>query len=291
MRNDKRLIIVAGATASGKTVRAIDLAQRYGTEVISCDSRQFYSELNIGVARPTPDELAAVPHHFVAFRSVEKPYNIFDFEHDAIALLEQLFKTKDVVVAVGGSGLYIDALIHGVAYLPDPTPQLRASLKQRLAEQGIASLQEELLRLDPDYYAVVDRQNPIRLQRALEVCLTAGRPYSKLIAEQQHTERPFAIEIDMVQRDLVDLRSRINLRVDKMIEEGLMDEVRGVWHLQHLNTLQTVGYREFFAYQTPDEASHHIDEIADQIKLSTWHYAKKQLTWFKKKLPLATQGE
>ncbi len=284
MRNDKRLIIVAGATASGKTVRAIELAKHYATDIVSCDSRQFYSELNIGVARPTPDELAAAQHHFVAFRSVCNPYNIFDFEQDALALLQRLFESHDVVVAVGGSGLYIDALINGVARLPDPLPGLRASLKQRLAEKGIESLREELQRLDPDYYAVVDRQNPIRLQRALEVCLTAGRPYSQLIAEQQNVARPFAIDVEMVGREPAELRERINRRVDAMMASGLYEEVCGVWHLQHLNTLHTVGYREFFEYGTPDEAARHTGEIAAQIKLNTWHYAKKQLTWFKKKL-------
>ena len=281
----KRLTIVTGPTASGKTVRAIELALGRGTEVVSCDSRQCYRELDIGVARPSAEELAAVRHHFVACRSVWEPWNVYDFEQEALALLGRLFEAHDEVVAVGGSGLYVDALREGVAVLPDPAPGLREQLQQRLAVEGIASLQEELQRLDPDYYARVDRQNPARLQRALEVCLTTGRPYSRILAEQQRAPRPFDIDVRVISPDLEDLRHRIDARVDQMFEQGLFEEVSSLWHLRHLNTLNTVGYREFYVYDTPEQAAEHLADIATRIKLDTWHYSKKQITWCKKKYP------
>ncbi|MBQ0016306.1 MAG: tRNA (adenosine(37)-N6)-dimethylallyltransferase MiaA [Bacteroidales bacterium] len=280
----KKLIIVVGATASGKTAHAITLALRHHTEIISCDSRQCYRELNIGVARPTPSELAMVPHHFIACRSVLQPYNIYEYEQDAMSLLNRLFECHDVVVAVGGSGLYVEALRSGVAVLPDPAPGLRSLLQSQLEQEGIGSLQRQLLQLDPDYYHQVDLNNPIRLQRALEVSITAGKPYSQIIASQTRNERPFEVELEMVNRTPDELRTRINLRVDDMISRGLQQEVESVWHLQQLNTLQTVGYREFFAYPSPTDAATHLDDIVNQIKLATWHYAKKQLTWFRKKM-------
>ncbi|MBR1517487.1 MAG: tRNA (adenosine(37)-N6)-dimethylallyltransferase MiaA [Bacteroidales bacterium] len=283
MATNKRLIVVTGPTASGKTCRAIQLAQQYHTEIVSCDSRQFYVELNIGVARPSPAELDAVPHHFIACRSVSNPYNVFDFESDAISLLNGLFKRYDVVVAVGGSGLYIEALCKGIAVLPDPPAALRASLQERLAVEGIASLQEQLRQLDPDYYDRVDRCNPARLQRALEVCLTAGRPYSELLKQQELKKRPFEIDVEVVCREPGELRSRIDARVEQMVADGLCDEVQSVWNLRHFNTLNTVGYREFFAYGSMKDAMSHLDEIVGSIKLNTWHYAKKQMTWCRKK--------
>ena len=281
--SDKRLIIVAGPTASGKTRRAIELAQSLGTEIVSCDSRQVYSELSIGVARPSVEELAMAKHHFIACRSVQKPYNVFDYEQDAVASINQLFNKYDNVVAVGGSGLYIDALINGIAVMPDPTPELRKKLKAMFAEQGIEAFRTLLQAIDPAYYEVVDKNNPIRLQRALEVSITAGKPYSQVVAEQHHTQRPFSIEVEVVQLPPEMLRERIDRRVDNMMEQGLFDEVRSLWHLQHLNTLNTVGYREFFAYPTPQDAASHLDQITAAIKMNTWHYAKKQMTWCKKR--------
>ena len=163
-----RLIVIAGPTAVGKTAYAIQLAQKLGTEIISFDSRQFYKEMTIGVARPSPDELASAKHHFIACRSVTNPYNVYDYEHDATSLLEKLFAVHDVVVAVGGSGLYIDALCNGINYMPDPTPELRSELSDRIANGELPLLLDELKQADPDYYAVVDQSNPIRIQRALE---------------------------------------------------------------------------------------------------------------------------
>lgn len=271
----KKLIVVAGPTAVGKTAHAVALAQRLDTEIVSCDSRQFYRELRIGVARPTDEELAAVHHHFIACRSVTEPYNIYDYEHDAMAVVARLMETHDTVVAVGGSGLYIDALRATPAVLPSPTAELRSMLQQMPLEEKRAQLRL----LDPDYYARVDLRNPVRLQRALEVCLTAGRPYSQVLADQQTAPRPFAIEMQVLSMEPAALRERIDRRVDRMMADGLLDEVRQLLPYRHLNTLNTVGYRELFPVLDGHAA---VDDAVAQIKLNTWHYARKQLTWLKR---------
>ena len=268
-----------GPTAIGKTAYAINLAKKLGTEIISCDSRQFYQELNIGVARPSEEELQAVPHHFIACRSVTNPFNVYSFEQEALQRIEQLFEHYDTVVAVGGSGLYIDALSKGIALLPDPLPGLREQLKQQLLTEGIESFQKQLQQLDPVYYARVDQQNPIRLQRALEVCITAGRPYSELL-EQQRPKRNFVIKKTVLSASPEMLRERINRRVDQMIDMGLEDEVRNVTPFRQFNTLNTVGYKEFF--EAWDMGNYNTHNIAETIKTHTWQYAKKQLTWIKR---------
>lgn len=273
-----RLIVITGPTASGKTALGVRLAQRLHTEIVSCDSRQFYSELNIGVARPSEDELAAVPHHFIACRSVTQPYNVSQYEDEALALLDTLFKTHDTVVAVGGSGLYIDALCQGMARMPDPTPELRASLKKAIAEEGLDSLCERLKELDPDYYSRCDLKNPVRVQRALEVILTTGRPYSEVI-DQTKAPRPFAVEKIAISLPTELLRQRIDTRVDLMFDAGLVDEARGMLSSRHLQPLNTVGYKELFACF---DGQCSLDEARQKIKYNTWHYAKKQLTWLKR---------
>lgn len=275
-----RLIVICGPTASGKTSLAIHLAQALNTHIISCDSRQFYQELDIGVARPSADELAAAPHHFIANRSVTQPYNVSSYEQEALSTLEQLFATHDSVIAVGGSGLYIDALCNGVAFLPDPSDELRAELKEHYAKEGIGYFQSLLKRLDPDYYAVVDQNNPIRLQRALEVCITTGRPYSVILQEQQQPQpRPFDIVRIAIDADRSWLRERIDRRVEEMIANGLVEECRSLLPYRHLNTLNTVGYKELFAFI---DQRCTLEEAVEQIKLNTWHYAKKQFTWLRR---------
>ncbi len=270
-----RLVVIAGPTAVGKTAYAVRLAQELHTEIISCDSRQFYSEMRIGVARPSDEELAAVTHHFIACRSVTEPYNIFNYEQDALRLLDVLFQTYDTVIAVGGSGLYIDALLKGVSPMPDPTPELRAELQQMSLEEK----RTRLRLLDPDYYARVDLRNPVRLQRALEVCLMTGRPYSEVVAAQPREVRPFDIDVRVLQISGTELRTRIDRRVDAMMQEGLLDEVRSLLPYRELNTLNTVGYRELFPVI---DGTEELDHAVDMIKLNTWHYARKQMTWMKR---------
>ena len=240
--------------------------------------------MDIGVARPTPDELSTVPHHFIACRSVKEPYNVFTFEQDALSLLDTLFQRHDTVVAVGGSGLYIEALCYGISVLPDPTPELRNMLQQKLRTEGVESLRSMLRTLDPDYYSQVDLANGVRIQRALEVCITAGQPYSQLI-NQPHQPRPFTIETIVIERQRDELRQRINQRVDQMLANGLEEEARRLYTLRHLNTLNTVGYKEFFTLWNCHGLSAHISPPAEAIKLNTWHYAKKQLTWLKHRVP------
>ena len=279
-----RLLLVLGPTASGKTARAIQLAQSHGTHIISADSRQFYSELDIGVARPSPDELAAAPHHFIACRSVLEPYNVFTYQQEALALTRQLFQQHDTLVAVGGSSLYIQALTRGINILPDPTPELRAGLQRQLHDEGIQSLRALLKSLDPDYYARVDLANPIRIQRALEVCLTAGEPYSRFL-DRPTEPRDFTVEPVIIERSREELRERILSRVGQMFDDGLEAEARSLYPLRHLQPLNTVGYKEFFSLwpQSPSPISDaQRQQVADSIALNTWHYAKKQLTWLKK---------
>ena len=216
--HNSKLIIVAGPTAVGKTAYAVRLAQELGTEIVSCDSRQFYNELRIGVARPSDEELAAVRHHFIACRPVTEPYNIYDYRQDAMQVISRLFENHDTVVAVGGSGLYIDALLYPVSPMPDPTPELR----ERLQKMSLEEKRSQLKMLDPEYYSRVDLHNPVRLQRALEVCLMTGRPYSEVVAEvgSRKSEEAWVTEVRVLQMERTELRERINRRVDRMMQEG-----------------------------------------------------------------------
>ncbi len=274
----KRLIVIVGPTAIGKTAAAIEVARQLQTEIVSCDSRQFYKELDIGVARPSPEELAAAKHHFIACRSVTEPYNAFDYEHDALNTLSTIFETHDTAVAVGGSGLYVDALCNGINLLPDPTPELRAELSQKIANGHLDELLGELQRLDPEYYAIVDRQNPMRIQRALETIYSSGQPYSSLIGKKL-PQRPFDIVKIGLQCERTELKERIYRRVDMMMGQGLLDEVHSLLPFRSLNTLNTVGYKEVFEYL---DGRCTIGQATTNIKNHTWQYAKKQLTWLKR---------
>ena len=272
------LIVVVGPTGSGKTSLSVELARHYSAPIISTDSRQFYRGMAIGTAQPTAEELAAAKHYFIADREPEDDYNCGKYESDALALLDKLFAENEYVVAVGGSGLYIQALCSGMDALPEANEELRKELTTRLNNEGVAPLAEELRRLDPEYAATADMQNPSRVMRALEVCITSGRPYS----EQRHgttAERSFdivKIGVDMP-RDI--LYDRINRRVDMMIADGLVEEARTMLPKRELNALQTVGYREMFDYF---DGKITLDEAIELIKRNSRRYAKRQMTWFRR---------
>ena len=274
----KTLFVIVGPTAIGKTATAIRLAQHLGTEILSCDSRQFYKELNIGVARPSEEELSAAKHHFIANLSIHDNYNVSMYEHDALALLDNLFATHDTAVAVGGSGLYVDALCQGITAMPDPDPEIRAQLKQTLETEGIESLRNQLRILDPDYYYSTEIANPLRIIRGLEMCLTTGRPFSQ-IRKSDIKERPFDIVKIGLQCPREELYNRINLRVDQMVDDGLEDEARGLLPYRHLNALNTVGYKELFDYF---DGKITLAQAITDIKTHTRRYAKRQITWLQR---------
>lgn len=272
------LIVVVGPTGSGKSALAVELAKHYGAPIISTDSRQFYRGLPIGTAQPTAEEQTAAKHYFIADREVEDDFNCGKYEAEALALLDKLFTEYNYVVAVGGSGLYIQALCNGMDDLPDADPALRERLKQRMEDEGVTVLAKELRQLDPAYAEKADLCNPARVMRALEVCLTTGKPYSEQRSGRA-AERPFRIVkigTDMP-RDV--LYERINRRVDMMIEEGLIEEARNVYPKRHLNALQTVGYREMFDYF---DSKSTLEEAIELIKRNSRRYAKRQLTWFRR---------
>ena len=272
------LIVVVGPTGSGKSALAAELAKHYNAPIISTDSRQMYRGLPIGTAQPTAEELAAAKHYFIADREVEDDFNCGRYEVEALALLERLFAESEHVVAVGGSGLYVQALCEGMDALPEADVELRNELRRRLDSEGLESLFEELRRLDPKYAEVVDRCNPSRVMRALEVCLSTGRPYSEQRSGRV-ASRPFRIVkvgTDLP-RDL--LYERIDKRVDMMVADGLVEEARRVYPKRHLNALQTVGYREMFDYF---DGRCTLDEAIELVKRNSRRYAKRQLTWFRR---------
>lgn len=270
------LHIILGPTAVGKTDYAIAEALRVGSPVVSCDSRQFYRELCIGVARPSPAQLAAVPHYFIADRSVTEPCSAGGFEVEALALLERLFREHDTVVMAGGSGLYIDALCNGLDDFPEADPELRAQLSERLRTEGVASLRADLRVLDPESYAAVDPANGQRIVRALEVTIATGRKYSSF-KTRPAKERPFDIVKTGLTRPRAELYARIDARVDQMLAEGLVEEARSLLPFRDLPALNTVGYKELFSYF---DGAYDLAEAIRLIKRNTRHYAKKQLTWW-----------
>jgi tRNA dimethylallyltransferase len=275
---NKTLIVILGPTAVGKTAMAINIARQFNTEIISADSRQFYRELNIGVASPSPDELSAAKHHFIGNLSIHDDYNVSKYETEALQCLEEIFKTKDTAVLVGGSGLYIDAVCKGIDELPDPEVSLREEIKHLFQQEGVEALRSQLRILDPVYYNEVDLANPKRLMRAIEVCLTTGKTYSSLRINHQ-LQRPFHIIKIGLTREREELYNNINRRVDLMIENGLLDEVKGLQDFKGLNALNTVGYKELFAY-LEDECS--LTTALEKIKVNSRRYAKRQLTWFRR---------
>lgn len=278
MSTDPRLIVVVGATGSGKTDLSIRLAQHYGAPVVSTDSRQIYRGLPIGTAQPTDVQLQAAEHYFISSHDITQNFNCGEYEVQALALLERLFAKHGTVVAVGGSGLYVRALCEGMDDLPQADEQLRAQLTERMEREGVAALAEELRRLDPEYYGQVDRSNPARVQRALEVCLQTGRPYSQQRLGVRR-ERPFRIVKVGVDMPREVLYGRIDRRVDAMMEAGLEQEARAVYPFRHLNSLQTVGYKELFEWF---DGAISREQAVELIKRNTRRYAKRQLTWFRR---------
>ncbi len=277
-KSAKTLICVCGPTAVGKTSLAIELAQYFGTEIISFDSRQFYQELSIGTAVPSPEELAAVKHHFIHDRSIKEPLNAGSYEREALAQLEDLFKHHPLVIAVGGTGLYLKALLEGMDDLPPIPVEIRDSLKAEYALKGLPFLQDELARLDPEYWKKVDQKNPQRLIRALELLHFSGKRMADLQSAPKKL-RPFkAIKLGL-NMERSELYERINKRVDLMLEAGLVNEVRSVEAFRNENALQTVGYSELFRYLDQDLS---LDAAVAEIKKNSRRYAKRQLTWFRR---------
>lgn len=278
MSGEKYLIIIGGPTASGKTNLAIHLAQHYATAIVSCDSRQFFKEMQIGTARPTDEELNQAPHHFIGHLSIFQDYNVGDFERDALQLLEKLFEAHDVVILVGGSGLYIKALCEGLDEFPDVNPEIREEWNTIYQEQGIEPLQKALKKNDPTYYKIVDQQNPKRLIRALSVYQASGIPYSQFLSKPKAKRffQPIYLYLDW---DRPILYERINQRVDHMMEVGLLEEARALYPNKHLNALQTVGYSELFDFF---DGKTRLEEAVALIKQNTRRYAKRQLTWLRR---------
>jgi len=274
----KHLIIITGPTAVGKTSVSINLARHFHAEIISADSRQFYKELIIGTAAPTSEELNAVRHHLVGMLSVTENYNVYRFEKDAVGILEKLFATHDIVFMVGGSGLYIDAVCNGIDEIPDPDMELRNELNTTYETLGIQPLRQQLMLLDPESYEKLDIANHKRIIRALEVCIATGKPYSSFLNRKSVT-RPFNILKIGLKRERAELYESINKRVDIMIQSGLENEARSLYPFRHLNSMQTVGYRELFDYF---DGKYSFPQAIEKIKTNTRRYAKKQMTWFER---------
>ena len=274
----KHLIVITGATASGKTTLAIQLANHFQTEILSADSRQFFKEMNIGTAKPTLEELKQAKHHFVDNLSIHDEYNVGQYERDASLLLEELFQKHDTVIMAGGSGLYIKAVCDGLDHFPKVDDKFRTELRQLFEEKGIEVLQKELQELDPVYYNEVDLQNPQRLIRALEICRGTGQAYSSFRTSTS-AERPFKVTKIAIKWEREQLYDRINRRVDLMLEDGLEQEAKSLFPFKHLNSLQTVGYKEWFDY---------FDNVIDKaeairlIKRNTRRYSKRQMTWLRR---------
>lgn len=278
MTPPKKLIVIAGPTAAGKTNLAIRIAQHFDTEVLSADSRQFYKEMSIGTAKPSPEELSAVKHHFINSLSVTEEYSAGDFETEGLRTIRGIFETKNYAVLAGGSGLFIKAITEGFDDLPSSPAGLRDDLNRLFADKGIAELQQQLKRLDPDYYRQADINNPQRIIRALEVCISTGKPFSSYRINQKR-DRPFiSVKIGLnFEREV--LYQRINERVDAMISAGLVNEVKQLLPYRNYNALNTVGYSEIFAYL---DGKSTLEQAVALIKQNTRRFAKRQLTWFRR---------
>lgn len=273
------LVVITGPTAVGKTNLCVELAQHFKTEIINADSRQFFKELSIGTAKPTPEEMKSIPHHLVNSHSITQTYNATNFEQDVLALLNQLFQKYPLVILTGGSGLYIDAVCNGFdENIPEGNEQLRRELEELYHKYGIELLQEKLKQLDPEFYQEIDLNNIKRLYRAIEVCMISNSSYKELRLGVKQL-RPFNIIKIALNRDKEELYSRINQRVDIMMQNGLLKEVKQVSKYRNHNALKTVGYSELFDHL---DGKCSLPEAIEKIKVNSRRYAKKQLAWFNK---------
>ena len=278
------LITIIGPTAIGKTALSIALAQHFGCDIISCDSRQFFKEMKIGTAVPNDEELAAATHHFIQNKSIFESYSVGDFEQEALAKLDELFQKNNIQIMVGGSGLYVDAVLKGFDDFPDIDNSIRDEINAKFDDLGIEYLQQQLQELDSEYYNKLSvenpqtLQNPQRMKRFVEVCLGTGKPYSSFIGKRKNVRNftPIVIGLE-ADRDV--MYDRINQRVDIMLNEGLLAEAQSLYPNKHLNALQTVGYRELFDYF---DGKTTLDFATEQIKMNTRRFAKRQITWFKR---------
>ena len=278
MQNEKKLIVIVGPTAIGKTALSIKIAQEFGCDIISCDSRQFFKEMTIGTAVPSNEELAAAQHHFIHNKSIFENYTVGDFEKEAIAKLDAIYQTNDYAILVGGSGLYVDAILKGFDDFPEIDLSVRNLVAENYDKYGISYLQKELEQLDPDYFSVVAKENPQRLMRALEVSIGTGKPYSSFL-KQKKNKRNFVPIVIGLEAEREVIYDRINQRVDMMMKEGLLAEAEKLLTHKNLNALQTVGYRELFSYFDGDYT---LEFAVSEIKKNTRRFAKRQLTWFKR---------
>ena len=272
------LIVIAGPTASGKTAFAIKVAKALNTVILSADSRQFYKEMSIGTAAPTKEELSQVQHYFVHHISIEDKYDVADYERDALQLLDKLFQDHETVIMTGGSGLFIDAVCNGIDEMPDIQPEIREKVENLLQKGGLKALQDEVQRLDPEYFAIVDQQNPRRLQRALEVCYQTGKTFTSFRSGNT-VKRDFDIKKYALLWEREALIARIDKRVDLMMKQGLLEEAKSLYPKRHLNALNTVGYKELFAFF---DGQCTLAEAVELIKIHTRQYAKRQMTWLRR---------
>lgn len=282
----KTLVLILGPTGVGKTELSLRVAEHFGSPILSCDSRQIYRAIPIGTAAPTAEEQARVKHYFIATHELNEDYNAGQYERDAIVLMEELFRAHDILVMTGGSMLYADAVCNGLDDLPAVPDEIRKEVTRLYQEKGLVWLQSEVQRLDPAYWNEVDRQNPARLIHCVELCLTTGKPYSSLLSKkptsnsrQPITNRPFRILKIGLERPREELYDRINRRVEQMIADGLVEEAKAVWPMRHLNSLQTVGYRELFAHF---DGEYDLARAIELIQQNSRHYAKRQMTWFRR---------
>jgi tRNA dimethylallyltransferase len=276
--SNKTLIYIAGPTGVGKTKLSLNLTKKFKTEIISCDSRQFYKEMQIGTAVPTTEELSAVPHHFIQHKSIEEVYTVGDFEKDAIIKLNELFKTHDTLIMVGGSGMYADAIMFGMDEFPEIPTEVRKQVHLFYESHGLKAIQQLLLEKDPKYYSRVDINNPLRILRALEVCIASDQPYSSFLGKSK-PERNFISKMIVLHSPRAVLYEKINNRVDEMMTSGLEAEAKILLPYRELAPLKTVGYKELFPYFDGEIS---LEDAVNEIKKNSRRYAKRQITWFEK---------